>query len=434
MILFIFTAAALLLVTLFSLLRPWWRKQTAQRRVASADFPAVLNTTIHHDRLVELERDYKNGVISSAGHAQAKEELQSQLLDDIAGSEANISVIANHKPRHDGWVLAILVSVIAIGLYTLIGSPAGLTSRNAAVQYDDAQAMDKINQLIARLEEKMQKNPNNPEGWGMLARAYKLTGRLDEAERALGRVGPTLNQNASLLADLAEVLAQKNGALAGRPSELILQALQLEPDNGKVLYLAGAAAFEEGHYKVAIAHWEHLQQQVDPQSDDGRNIAAGIAKARELSDGASDRATLAGVAAVGMQSNAAMGTPQNTASGTPSAQAGAVSGRVELGPEQRAQTTADETVFIFARAVNGPRMPLAIKRVRVADLPFDFNLDDSQAMSPDNKISSAKELRIEVRISKSGQAMPASGDLTGSSAVVKPGTKGIHVVVDQRLP
>jgi cytochrome c-type biogenesis protein CcmH len=111
---------------------------------------------------------------------------------------------------------------------------------------------------------------------------------------------------------------------------------------------------------------------------------------------------------------------------------GAVSGRVELSPALRAQTTPEETVFIFARAVNGPRMPLAVQRVRVSDLPFDFKLDDSQAMSPQNRISSAQELRIEVRVSKSGQAMPGKGDLTGQSGIVKPGNKNVRVLVDQQ--
>jgi cytochrome c-type biogenesis protein CcmH len=177
------------------------------------------------------------------------------------------------------------------------------------------------------------------------------------------------------------------------------------------LLLAGAEALAGKNYAAAIGYWERLQTQMDPASDEARMIAAGIARAREV-----------GGVKVG-----AGDTPQSTSL------SGAVSGRVELSPALRAQTTSEETVFIFARAVNGSRMPLAVQRVRVANLPFDFKLDDSQAMSPDNKISSAKALRIEVRVSKSGQAMPASGDLTGSSTAVKPGTTGIHVVIDQMV-
>lgn len=424
MILFTFAVTALLLVTLISLLYPWWRRRTAQHRVTSAipldtaahNFPALLNTTIHRDRLAEIERDYKNGVISATGYAQAQEELQRQLLEDV--SQPQDSSASGAKSWRDGLALSVFVCVLATGLYFLVGNPAGLTE--GATRNDNAEALAKVNALIAKLEEKMQKNPDNPEGWTMLARAYRLTGRLDEAERALGRVGPKINQDAALLADLAEILAQKNGSLAGRPGELILQALKFEPNNGKALYFAGAAAFEEAQYNVAIAHWEQLKKQFDPGSEEARNIAAGIAKARE-----------AGGIKVGADDTAPVAKATNVTAAPDTAIASAVSGRVALSPALRAQTKPDETVFIFARAVNGPRMPLAIQQARVADLPLDFHLDDTQAMAPENKISTAKELRIEVRVSKTGQAMPASGDLTGSSAPVKPGTKGIQVVIDQ---
>lgn len=448
MMLFIFAAMALTLITLFSLLRPWWRKQTPHRRVASAEFPALLNTTIHRDRLAELERDQANGVISAAGYVQAREELQSQLIDDTTDPLAKGNMLDVPAPqaspvrRREGVVLAVLLPLVAIGLYALIGSPSALNGNAAQMVQSEqsTQAMEKINTLVARLEEKLQQNPNNPEGWAMLARAYKLTGRLDEAERALGRVGPTINQDASLLADLAEILAQKNGALAGRPGELILQALQLEPDNAKALYLAGAAAFEEARYNVAIAHWEQLKKRFDPGSEEARNIAAGIAKAREaggIKVGADESPALPGgraknaLLAVADDNSAPVAKAANATAAPDTAITSAVSGRVELSTALRAQTTPGETVFIFARAVTGPRMPLAIQQARVADLPLDFHLDDTQAMAPENKISTAKELRIEVRVSKTGQAMPASGDLTGSSAPVKPGTKGIQVVIDQ---
>lgn len=433
MTLFIFVVAALVLVTLFSLLRPWWKKPTGGRRVTSADkqdtegelardtaaqnFSALINTTIHRDRLAELTRDFQNGVISATGYAQAQEELQRQVLEDAAQPQ-DVSATGTRLWR-DGLLLAVLVPLVALGLYLLVGNPAGLAGGGNAAN-GNAELLAKVNGLIAQLEKKMQDNPNNPEGWMMLARAYKLTGRLDDAERALGRIGPTINQNASMLADLAEILAQKNGTLAGRPGELVLQALQLEPDNGKALYLAGAAAFEGARYKAAIAHWERLQRQVDPQSEDARNIAEALAKAHEM---AGEKVGAADTASEAKMTNAQVAGAMTVAS--------AVSGRVDISPVLRSQTTPNETVFVFARAVNGSRMPLAIQKVHVADLPLDFHLDDTQAMSPENKISTAKALRVEVRVSKSGQAMPAPGDLTGSSAPVAPGAQGVQVMIDQ---
>jgi cytochrome c-type biogenesis protein CcmH len=381
---------------------------TQHRRVASADYSgdatSALNTTIHRDRLAELERDYANHLISAADYAEARDELQHQLLDDASAAS---TAAASPKRRWDGWVLAALLPAAAIGLYVLLGNPDALLSSAER----NTQAVATMNGMISQLEKKLAQTPDDMEGWVMLARAYKVMSRWDDAERAYDHAKPLLEKNASLLAELADVLLQKTNNFAGRPHELIVQALQLEPDNGKALLLAGAEALAGKNYAAAIGYWERLQTQMDPASDEARMIAAGIARAREV-----------GGVKVG-----AGDTPQSTSL------SGAVSGRVELSPALRAQTTSEETVFIFARAVNGSRMPLAVQRVRVANLPFDFKLDDSQAMSPDNKISSAKALRIEVRVSKSGQAMPASGDLTGSSTAVKPGTTGIHVVIDQMV-
>ncbi|MDO8314391.1 MAG: c-type cytochrome biogenesis protein CcmI [Rugosibacter sp.] len=419
---FFIAAAALTLAALVLLLRPWWRgigKKNGQgdqhRRVASADYSgdatSALNTTIHRDRLAELERDYANHLISAADYAEARDELQHQLLDDASAAS---TAAASPKRRWDGWVLAALLPAAAIGLYVLLGNPDALLSSAER----NTQAVATMNGMISQLEKKLAQTPDDMEGWVMLARAYKVMSRWDDAERAYGRAEPLLEKNASLLAELADVLLQKTNNFAGRPHELIVQALQLEPDNGKALLLAGAEALAGKNYAAAIGYWERLQAQMDPASDEARMIAAGIARAREVGGvkvGAGDTAP----------------APKSSDAATMSS---AVSGRVELSPALRVQTTSEETVFIFARAVNGSRMPLAVQRVRVADLPFDFKLDDSQAMSPDNKISSAKALRIEVRVSKSGQAMPASGDLTGSSTAVKPGTKGIRVVIDQRLP
>jgi cytochrome c-type biogenesis protein CcmH len=419
---FFIAAAALTLAALVLLLRPWWRgigKKNGQgdqhRRVASADYSgdatSALNTTIHRDRLAELERDYANHLISAADYAEARDELQHQLLDDASAAS---TAAASPKRRWDGWVLAALLPAAAIGLYVLLGNPDALLSSAER----NTQAVATMNGMISQLEKKLAQTPDDMEGWVMLARAYKVMSRWDDAERAYDHAKPLLEKNASLLAELADVLLQKTNNFAGRPHELIVQALQLEPDNGKALLLAGAEALAGKNYAAAIGYWERLQTQMDPASDEARMIAAGIARAREVGGvkvGAGDTAP----------------APKSSDAATMSS---AVSGRVELSPALRVQTTSEETVFIFARAVNGSRMPLAVQRVRVADLPFDFKLDDSQAMSPDNKISSAKALRIEVRVSKSGQAMPASGDLTGSSTAVKPGTKGIRVVIDQRLP
>lgn len=461
---FLLAAAALTLVALLCLLRPWRQKNRTDaddidaggvgeagrrinRRSASADFSTAatsaavatdsaalaLNVAVHRDRLAELERDRANGLIAESDYVEAREEVERQLLADIQpgataaadvtnvpqvpGAMSATSAKTRERAPVRSWrtavFLLLLVPTLAAGLYAVLGAPTAMLSNTER----NALAAREITDLIAKLEQKLVQDPADTQGWLLLARAYKTLERWDDAERAYEKIGQPLQKNAEWLAELADVLVQKSNSFAGRPHELIAQALALEPDNGKALLLAGAEAFGNKNYAAAVGFWERLLTRMTPESDEAKMIAVGIARARELGGikvGAGETAT----------ANADKTTPANNP-------ASAVSGRVEISPALRAQTTPDDTVFIFARAVNGPRMPLAVLRVRVADLPLDFTLDDSMAMSPQNKISTAGELRVEARVSKSGQAMPSQGDLTGNSGIVKTGSRNARVVIDR---
>ncbi|MDP1610342.1 MAG: c-type cytochrome biogenesis protein CcmI [Sulfuritalea sp.] len=420
---FYLAAATLVAAALLLLLRPWWWRSA--RRVASADSLPALNTAIHRDRLAELERDRSNGTLSADDLAEAREELQRQLLDDTAAAEV---AVVDGASRTSGIALAIVLPLLAVGLYALLGSPAAVLPEAAQTQ----RAAADMAQLTAKLAQKMEQNPDNPEGWAMLARSYKSLGRWDDAERAFTRIGPELNKNAELLAEYAEMLVQKDNGFNPRARELIQQALRIEPNNMLALFLGGGEALDRGRHAEAAALWERLLPQLEPGGEDARMVESSIAMARQRSGGAS---------AKGTKPNAAAGAavPQDdvhkgVAKPPANAAASAVSGRVELAPALKGKANPDDVVFIFARAVNGPRMPLAAKRARAADLPMDFTLDDSMAVMPSANLSSAQQVHIEVRISKSGMATPGKGDLSGKSAAVKPGAKGLRIVIDQIDP
>jgi cytochrome c-type biogenesis protein CcmH len=407
MITFYLAAAALVVVALALLLRPWWG---AGPGTVGADALPALNAAIHRDRLAELERDRSNGTLSADDFAEAREELQRQLLDDTAATEV---VVAATASRRGGIAIAILLPLIAVGLYALLGSPAAVLSVTAQSQRVTAD----MEQLAAKLASKLEQNPDNPQGWAMLARSYTSMGRWDEAERAYGRIGPDLNRNAELLAEFAEMLVQKNNGFDDRSRDLIGKALRLEPNNMLALFLGGGEAFSSEKYAQAATLWERLLPQLEPGSEDARMVEANLAKARERS----------GVRPGSAATQGAGKQPGNAA-------AKSVSGRVELAPALKAKANPDDVVFIFARAVDGPRMPLAAQRARVADLPLDFMLDDSQSVMQGATISSVDSVRIEVRVSKSGTANPGKGDLTGKSPAVKPGAKGVKIVIDQIDP
>ena len=429
---FYLAAATLVVVALLLLLRPWW---LSGRRVVSADFLPALNAAIHRDRLAELERDHRNGTLSAADLAEAREELQRQLLDDTAAAEV---VTADALGRRSGVVIAILLPLLAVGLYALLGSPAAVLP--VAVQAQRAAA--DMEQLAAKLAQKMEQNPDNPEGWAMLARSYKSLGRWDDAERAYARIGPQLEKSAELLAEVAEMLVQKNNGFDARSRELVQKALRLEPDNMLALFLGGGEAFDAGRYPAAVEYWGKLLPRLEPGSEDAQMVESSIAMARERSGGGKKPVIGRGDVAPGTtvpQDDVHRGVAKPAAekgAAKPAANAAAtsVSGRVELAAALKGKAAPDDVVFIFARAVDGPRMPLAALRSKVADLPLDFVLDDSQAVMPGANLSSAQQVRVDVRISKTGTAMPGKGDLTGKSAAVKPGAKGVRVVIDQIDP
>jgi cytochrome c-type biogenesis protein CcmH len=200
--------------------------------------------------------------------------LQRQLLDDTAATEVAVAATASRK---GGIAIAILLPLIAVGLYALLGSPAAVLSVTAQNQ----RATADMEQLAARLASKLEQNPDNPEGWAMLARSYTSMGRWDEAERAYGRIGPDLNRNAELLAEFAEMLVQKNNGFDDRSRDLIGKALRLEPNNMLALFLGGGDAFSSEQYAQAAALWERLLPQLEPGGEDARMVEANLAKARE---------------------------------------------------------------------------------------------------------------------------------------------------------
>ena len=241
----------------------------------------------------------------------------------------------------------------------------------------------------------------------MLGRAYKALERYPEAIKALAEANRRKPGNTEILLEYAEAIAQGSGSLAGEPVRLLEQVLKIEPDNVKALTLAGGAAFEAGQYDAAIARWQRVVAQVPADSELGRALAAGIERARV-------------VAAEG--------------SGTQPAAGKVVRGEVQLSAELKDRAPPEAAVFIFARAADGPRMPLAVIRKQVKDLPARFQLDDSMAMNAQAKLSAAAQVIVTARVSQSGSAAPRSGDLEGESKPVAPGTAEVKLTIDKVLP
>lgn len=398
---FLIAAALLLAVSLFLLARPWW-----QHKSSEAASRRQLNATIYRDQLAELERDRSSGQLAEADYQTARAEIQRRLLEDAAQDDTRL--VAPAHPKRTLIALLVTLPLLGAGGYAWLGNPAALDQ----MQRRDFSQQD-IDKMVAGLAAKLEKEPDNLQGWAMLARSYKAMRRPAEAERAYEKAWPLVEQDPQLLADYADLLASKTGDLSGRPEQLINKALSLDPDHMQALWLAGTAAFNRGDYATAVKHWQRAQRQLPPDSEDAQMLANIVEEAQLKMGGKRKPAPSA-----------------STAQAAPAGAAG-IRGRVELAAALKAKAAPSDTVFIAAKEAGGPPMPLAAKRVRVSDLPMDFSLDDADSLMPSRPLSSVKSVQIEARVSKSGNAMTQPGDLKGSVGPVKPDTKGLKLVIDK---
>jgi cytochrome c-type biogenesis protein CcmH len=402
---FLAAIAALTLLALALLLRPY----LLRRKAGAAASQRRLNIAIYRDQLDELERDRASGVLAEADYATAREELQRRLLED--GSAVEVEPAAVTGGRGTLIAIALLVPLLGGGLYAVLGNPAGLNPPKPQHKVSAAEIDAMVAKLAARLEKE-----DNPQGWVMLARSYKMLERYDEAGRAYARAGAFIDNEPALLADYADILVAGSGTFVGKPRELIAKALKLDPDHIHALWLSGTAAFEAGQYKQAVADWERLLKQLPPGSEEAQSVEGSLAEAR----------------AKGGIAKSAPATAK--AEDKKVAAGGTVSGRVELAPALKDKAAAGDTVMVIARPADGSRMPLAVLRVKASELPLQFILDDKLAMNPDNAISKHKEVSIEARISKTGMATPQPGDLLSAPQTVKVGASGIRLLVEQIRP
>ena len=381
-----------------------------RRRATGAATPDAANVAIHRDQLKELDADLAAGTLSPEQRDEARREIEQRLLDDVRTGDGTRATPASG--RRTAIAVAAAVPIAALLLYFAVGNPAALAP-GAATRDGHAITREQIEGMVDRLAERMKENPDDVKGWTMLGRSYAVLDRHTDAAAAYANAVKRSEPDAQLLADYADALAMAQGRnLKGEPERLIAQALKVDPRNVKALLLAGTVAFQDKKFKDAIAFWERILKVVPPDSDIADSVRDSIADARKFA---------------------------GTAKAPPPAKPGAapvaasVSGTVRLAPGVAVKASPDDTVFIFARPAEGPRMPLAVMRKRVRDLPTAFMLDDSMAMTPAAKLSNHAQVVVGARVSKSGNPAPQTGDLEGLSARVSPGATGIVVVISSEI-
>ena len=398
-----------------------------RQRSVSATTEATSNLSILRDQLAELERDLARGTLSQADYQQARDDFDRRVLEELSEPASRAAVAGSG--RRIALLLGLLMPLCAGLLYWQIGSLPGLEN-GAAPPHAGKVSPEQVEAMVAKLAARLEQAPEDADGWALLGRSYMTMQRYDQAAKAYERATSLIKNNADLYADYADALAMAQGRrIDGKPLKLVEEALRVDPNHWKALAIAGSAAFERKDYKAAIGYWEKLLARVGPETEFGRSVASNLDEARQLAGIAAPVAKKGAPAATGNATSAATPAAKESQK-EPAAGGGRLSGTVRLSPALAGKAAPEDTVFIFARAVQGSRMPLAIVRRQVKDLPYSFVLDDSQAMSPEMKLSKFTEVVVSARISKAGNAVPQSGDLQGVSKAVKVGSKDITVVID----
>ena len=255
-----------------------------------ADDQRAANLAVYQDQYQELEADLKHGLIEQEQYQQDKDELERRLLDDVPKQSDDAAPPSSPTARKFGYGIAAAIPVLAVAFYLLVGNPKALTPGAASTQAPgspsrpgDMRSQQQIEENVNKLAQRLQQNPNDAGGWVMLGRSYMMLERYSDAARAYGRAIALNDKDANLWTDFAEALAMANQRrLAGKPTEALTLALQLDPKNQKALDLYGSAAYQAGDYQKAIETWQKLLRELPPGSEEVRTISDQIAKAKEL--------------------------------------------------------------------------------------------------------------------------------------------------------
>ena len=403
-ILFWLIVSTLILTAFLFVLPAFWRKQL----IVPADLDQE-NINIAKSRLRELKESKLLGALSDAEYEEQLADLELALSDDL-DIKKSIQTL-NDQGRWAVYAVILVIPLLATGLYFLLGNyPAVSHTAEMSVDTETAKVAE-IGKMVNRLAEKMKANPDDGQGWLMLGRSYRALEQYPKAVDALANAYRILGEKPEVMMLYADALASNNDkSLIGQPSDLITKVLTLEPENMEALWLGGMAKAQSGEDQAAYDRWKKLLGLLSPDTEDYKNI-----------NGLLDQL---------LAENPQVKVGETTNKTTVASVSGVeVTIDVSLADELKASAKAGDIVFIYAQALSGPKMPLAIERKKVSDLPLTVTLNDAMAMMPTMKLSSFPQVKLLARISTSGNAMQQPGDLIGAVEPVSIDDKTHHKIV-----
>ena len=393
MTLFLLSASSLLLISIIVIIKTLMNKNNEKINSNQNSID------IYNQKLKEINFDIENHLITKSEANNAIEELEYSLIKDNKNTDILDSKLyfSNLKSKKTiSIILLLVIPVFVISVYSFIGTPNSIEKlvlvSDLKNTKSDSEKLVSVEQMLKRVERRLLDDPNNSDDWLMLANSYVVLKRYPEAIRALENLYRLKGDDPSLLFRYADVLAMANsGIFAGKPSELIKKALQLDPQNTMGLWLAGLVAYEEGEVKKAINYWENVLPKLEIGSEEEKNIRKYIKFAKENNN-------------ISIQNNDSITQEKIEYS---------LKLSIELSPNFT-NINKNKAVFIYAKPINSPNnMPIIVLRKTVADLPLLVEMNDSMSMLPSNKLSDYKSVQVLARISNSGNAKSEKGDLIG---------------------
>ena len=387
-----------------------------QQKLKTHASQAKANAKVYRTQIEDLDREHESGHIGQEEWQQSRDELSLRLLEDTSASDDPVA----QKEKPAMWtavLLALALPLSAMGLYMWLGEPEALNPMATAKAIDpsgDKADPAELAKMADNLAKKLEAKPDNLQGWVMLGRTYRSLGNYDKAIKAYDRA-LALSADDDLSLERVEVMAmQRQGNFDGEPWQVIRSILQKDPQNFGALLMAGSASYANGKLADALKYWQQARAPLTPDNPDVPGLDNAIGTVQQK---------------LGMPvSQPEVSKPKVAASGLN------IAGQVSLSPALKSKVSPGDVVFVYATPTNGERMPLAVFKSTVAQLPLSFTLDDSTAMTPERKLSAAGEVLVKVRVSKSGNAIPQSGDLVGSMGPVKVGVQGLKLEIKDLVP
>ncbi|MGI9234238.1 MAG: tetratricopeptide repeat protein, partial [Woeseiaceae bacterium] len=308
----------------------------------------------------------------------------------------------------------------SVGLYNFVGSP---NVSSASAQSDDLPDMDVV---MESLRERLASNPDDLNGWTMLARSQMTLQRYADAVTSYERVMELEDgRNAQTLVDLSLALLSRDGTpIEGRTAALIESALALEPNNPAALFYSGVASANRGDTDLAASRWEMLLG-LNPPPEIRSILEQRVAEWRGVPVEARPPPAIAAQSAT---------SPNASPSATQADPDAIVTARIALSDNAMSAITADANVFIIARDPAQPSPPIAVDRLRLSDLPTVISLGDENSMVAGRALSGFDEFELLARVSLSGGPAAATGDWFGTMIVRPADTNTVFLAIDQQVP